>query len=477
MKSKCLLIAPGILALAKDVGIKFEFDVPRGILSLASFLNIKGIRTEVIAVDHYIPDNKHFSDFSEISGKIKKRIKEILTGNDIKVIGIGFVYTIQFELVKMIAKLCKEIAPGIKIVVGGSHPTFLPERTLEEIPEIDIIVRGEGEWTLAALISNIENKSSPANVRGITFKGKNKKSLSTKDRKLGNINEIAPIDYSLLPEGFISNKKATIVSSRGCQYRKCTFCIEGRFWGNQFRKQGDEYILSEMRQLKEVYNAVVNFGDNMFDLRNGRIPSLFDKLKQLRKPDDPVRPLFILARLDHVSEEGLKKSREAGVTDISFGIESGSEKVNKMMGKGIAKDTIISSCKMAKNVGLNVWGFFIIGLPGDNVHEHRKTYDLLEYLLDNKLMDSAVITKFIPYPGTPIYQNKERFGVEILSYDWSKWARFTTDYHVIQLKEFSSEEIHSCWLKTLALNKEKMSNVARAMLGFFRNFDLENLRK
>lgn len=229
MKTECLLIAPGVKLLSKRSGFTSPIDNPRGILSIASFLNHKGIKTEILVIDNYflrdedIPDND-----SEINSKIKELIGDILINNDILVIGIGFAYTMQFNEVRRIARLCKEIAPRIKLVVGGPHPTFLPTRTLEEIPEIDIVVRREGEWTLADLTSKIKEGTSLNEVAGITFRDSSGKLVSSKDRELGNTHELPVLDYSLLPEGYVRKAGVCIVGSRGCVYN-CTFCVERSF--------------------------------------------------------------------------------------------------------------------------------------------------------------------------------------------------------------------------------------------------------
>jgi len=445
MGTECLLISPGVRLLYKNAGLHTSFDNPRGILSIASFLNRKNIETEILVLDNYfsvnIPD-----DDSEIDLKIKGLIEDIVSKNDVLVIGIGFAYTMQFNEVCRIARLCKEVAPDIKLVVGGPHPTFLPVRTLEEIPEIDIVLRGEGEWTIVELISKIKEGKSLSEVVGISFRDASGKLVSAEDRELGDIRELPTLDYSLLPTGYIRKLRVCIVGSRGCAYN-CTFCAERPFWGNKVRLLRETNIFAEIIQLIDVYRCKwIAFEDSMFDLRSKRFFDFCDKLSHFYRTDS-LEFMYIQSRVDAVSEEGLKKARDTGIRGIWFGMESASEKVLNMMNKRTTKEMIINACRLAKNAGFYVSGFWIVGHPGDNPGEFQKTYDTVEYLFSKGWLDDIEVAKFIPYPGTPPFHFQEKYGIEILSYDWSKYGRFRRELPVSQLSDFSGEDIHTCWLK------------------------------
>jgi len=456
METECLLIAPGVKLLSKSSGLHTSLDYPRGVLSIASFLNRKGITTEILVVDNYFSEEYIPDGNAEINLKIKGLIEDIVSNNDILVIGIGFAYTMQFSEVCRIARLCKQIAPDINLVVGGPHPTFLPVRTLKEIPEIDIVVRGEGEWTLADLISKIKEGKSLSEVAGITFRDTSGKLVSTGDRESGNTHELPALNYSLLPAGYVKKVRVCIVGSRGCPYN-CTFCVERPFWGKKVRLLREANIFCEIIQLIDVYKCKwIAFEDSMFDLRSKRFFDFCDKLSHFYRTDS-LRAMYIQSRVDTISEKGLRKARDTGIQSIWFGMESVSEKVLNMMNKKITGEMIINACKLAKNAGFYVSGFWIVGHPGDNVKEFQKTYDTIDYLLSEGWLDYIEAAKFIPYPGTPPFRFQEQYGVEILSYDWSKYGRFGRELPVSQLSDFSSEDIHACWsmLWELALKHKK----------------------
>lgn len=200
----------------------------------------------------------------------------------------------------------------------------------------------------------------------------------------------------------------------------------------------------------------------MFDLRTKRFFEFCNKLGHFYQTDSLEGRMYILSRVDTVSEEGLRKARDAGIKAIAFGMESASEKVLNMMNKKTTKGMIINACKLAKNAGFYVMGFWIIGHPGDNVREFQKTYDTIDYLFSKGWLDDIEVAKFIPYPGTLPFHFKEKYGVEILSYDWRKYGRFGRELPVSQLSDFNREDIHACWLMlwrlALSHRREKQSN-------------------
>ena len=299
-------------------------------------------------------------------------------------------------------------------------------------------------------------------VEGIIFRDSQKNFVKTKSRELGNTYELPPLDYSLLPEGFVKKVGVCILGSRGCAY-DCTFCVERAFWGKKIRLLREENIFNEVKQLIDIYNCKsMVFEDSMFDLRSKRFIEFCEKLSHFYHPSSLEGRTYILSRVDTISEEGLKKAHDIGIKAIAFGMESASEKVLKMMHKNTTREMIINAAKLAKEAGLYVLGFWIIGHPGDNSEEFQKTYDTIEYLLSEGWLDDIEFSKFIPYPGTAPFHFKEKYGVEILTYDWSKYGRFGRETPVSQLKDFNREEIHACWLLLWRLaaryRREKKSN-------------------
>jgi len=264
------------------------------------------------------------------------------------------------------------------------------------------------------------------------------------------------LDYSLLDRRFLQNGFVNILASRGCAYN-CTFCVERLLWRRRVRKIPEDTIIEEIKTAVEMYNCFIAFEDSMFDLASNDFLRFCDKLERLGYGSHLRQTAYLVSRVDSANDKALKRAGEVGIEKIIFGIESGSEKVLKMMNKRITRNDIIAACRRAKDAGLNVNGFFIIGHPGDNLDEFEVTYELADYLLTGDLVDGGVVAKFIPYPGTAPFRRQERFGVEILSYDWSKWGRFGGFYPVSQLRDFSSEQIHSCWRRLRERGREVLT--------------------
>ena len=278
-------------------------------------------------------------------------------------------------------------------------------------------------------------------MRGVTYKF-GREVRTNPPRPLGDIEEIPPLDYGLLPEGFVRNMGVSIVASRGCAF-KCAYCNESRFWGQKVRRVSVERVVEEIKGLAEKYdNYAVGLEDSMFNMRSPYFFELMERLKPLK-----LNPgFYLLSRVDSITEEGLKAMKAAGVNNLVLGIESMSPRVLKMMGKRIDPGKILSSLRMARRHGLIVGTFWIIGHPGDSPSEAERSLRAMDYLYGEELIQTSEVALFVPYPGTSIFERPDEFGVEILTYEWDRWGRFNTE-PVCQLRDFSKEEIMEAWKK------------------------------
>ncbi len=440
-----LLFVPGIRSLSHRERFTTVYDFPRGALSLATFLNTNSIPTAIIPLDYYIQGSTVQEEIDrEIFHVVESAIREYRPA----VVGVSCPYTMLYPVSVRILEWSKEIAPGIVTVIGGPHVSYLDRECLEDSEGVDFVVRGEGEWTLAELLGSIRSGKDPSGVMGITLRSGGE-IKSTPLRPPGDINDLPPLDYGLLPEGFVRSMGVSIVGSRGCAYR-CTYCNESRFWGQKVRRMPVERIVEEIRTLADRYdNYAVGLEDSMFNMKGAYFFELMERLKDLR-----LNPgFYILSRVDTVSEDGFRAMREAGVRNLVLGIESTSPKVLRMMNKRIDPEGIVRALKGASRYDLIVGTFWIIGHPGDSMEESQTTLESIERFYREGLMHTSEIALFVPYPGTDIFERPDAFGVEILTYEWERWGRFNTE-PVCQLKDFSKEEIMAVWRKGMAIAEE-----------------------
>lgn len=435
--SGCLIFIPGINSLTHRERFTTTYDFPRGGLSLASFLEAKGKRVAIIPLDYHIPRSNNEDEIrSNLRSVVQAAVKEFNPA----LIGIGVPYTMLYPTALRIASFCKEISSAT-LCLGGPHVSYMDQQALTDSKDVDIVIRGEGEWSLLELLETVERGEDFSGVEGITVR-KGDGFKANPQRPLGDMNELPILDYDLLPEGFVRNMAVSIVASRGCAF-KCSYCNESKFWGQKVRMTPMDRVVEEVRILSERYNnPPVALEDSMFNMRSRYFYELCDKLKGIR-----LHPgFYILSRVDSVTDEGFVAMRAAGINNITLGIESASPKVLAAMNKRITMEQAEDACKRAAQAGLKVGTFWIIGHPGDSPRETEITLRIIDRFYSMNYIHFSEIALFVPYPGTTVFENPDAYGMEILTSDWERWGRFNTK-PVCQLKDFKAEDILRYWVE------------------------------
>lgn len=428
---KCILISPPSLRCGEDIHF-----LPRGILSMASFLEKSGYQTQIIPLSYYL-SLKNVSEWS--LQDIESVLKNFLHNTKALLVGVGNLSTSDYPTSLEILKICRQLNENIVTAIGGFQVTFM-DIECARLPFVDIVARGEGEWTLLELMDALESKKDLEHIRGITFK-KNGEIIRNQDRPPGDLNELPPLNFDLLPFEFIQKAYVSSMLTRGCDFN-CHFCTEFAFW-KKSRPVRMEQVLQEMETMWQVYkNPMKGLNDDMVYIGSERFSDLCNEIK--KRKITLHSDFYVFSRVDSVEEQGLKDIQGTGIRFVWLGIESGSPKVLKMMNKKTSRENIISVCTKLKEYNLNTLGFWIIGHPGDNPTEQELSLELLEYLLKRNLLDKMVVSFFTPYPGTKFFAQPEKYGIEILTTKWSDWV---DPIHTCQLKDFSSEEMDLCYQK------------------------------
>jgi anaerobic magnesium-protoporphyrin IX monomethyl ester cyclase len=316
-----------------------------------------------------------------------------------------------------VVKTAKKVLPNSLTVMGGPHVTALPEQTLNEAPEVDVIVRGEGERTileLAALSSNA-NFENLGKVDGITFR-KNGKIHHTNDRAfIENLDELPHPAYKFFP---LEKYKMTgknylpIITSRGCPFQ-CTFCLASSMCGTRFRTRSPKKVLDELEWLRDTYGAdVFAFYDDTFTINKQRANDICDEMKTRNFN----LPWDCRTRVDQINKEILTKLRNANCQLIHFGVESGSQKMLDAMKKGTTVEKNAWAIKLAKEVGISVAISVVVGYPGETVEMLKQTFDFVK----KTKPDFVYVCQAIPYPGTELVDILKNLNWEV-STDWNRF--------------------------------------------------------
>jgi radical SAM superfamily enzyme YgiQ (UPF0313 family) len=328
---------------------------------------------------------------------------------------------------------------GAEIAIGGPHVTFMDIEALRN-DFVDYVVRGEGEKPMESLCSR-----KPLDViLGLSYKDHDI-IVRNQDSTYQDLNSLPMPAYELIPKGFRSDTW-NIVGSKGCPFR-CNFCVEPAYNGSAIRNKSIARIIHEIKEVENFGAKRILFDDNTFSLMDNWVRELSKAIKRYTN----IEYWECDTRVDKVSENLLMTMKDGGCGRVSFGMESGSERMLKTAGKGTTRKMIEDSCRIAKKSGLKVQGYFIVGLPGENHDSARENIGFAESLKARDLLDEVSASVFVPYPGSIIFEKPEKYGIRILTSDWSKY--YEMGFPVFENKDLSAQEIYDYWKELNAINK------------------------
>jgi radical SAM superfamily enzyme YgiQ (UPF0313 family) len=377
---------------------------------------------------------------SEHKRKVRQSLKEILAATQPAVVGVSNQFVIHYPDCLEILVICKEIDERIITVIGGPNATFLDVDCLKH-PAVDVVVRGEGEWTMRDLLLAIDTGRDLGTVQGITYRSDGG-IVQTAVRELGDLRELPDIDFSLLPTDFIKRVAVYGMLSRGCVYN-CSYCVESVFW-KKMRRFPVSRIVREMKILQETYlTQIKGMDESMLFVGSPLFHELCTQIVEqgIAIPDN----FFILSRVDTITGGGIAAMKQAGIDIVAVGVESASARVRKEMNKDLTMAQIVSGCTKLRDSGVKIQTFWIVGHPGDSPFEAQCSLDTLTRFLRDELTHGGDVSLFIPYPGTKYFADPHAYGIEILATDWRKWERYKWSYlnekPMCQLRDFSAEDM------------------------------------
>ncbi|MBW1814568.1 MAG: radical SAM protein, partial [Deltaproteobacteria bacterium] len=326
------------------------------------------------------------------------------------------------------AKLVKEQSPESLVIVGGGHPSLVPEKTLQSCKEIDYVCVGEGEITLHEFLTAVENKNDISKVLGLAFLDDEGNFVYTKvlglaflddegnfvytgDRPMIENLDILPMPayhlydmehpYVGLPS---EGKRGFLVNfSRGCSFT-CKFCSEAVFWKNKWRSRSPEKIGEEFELLKEKYNRHIFYvGDNIFNLTRERGKGF---IKEMLKRKTGQK-FWLQSRADLIirDEDLMEGFKEAGVYQFMVGIEHSKQNILDDFNKGTTIDINTRAMQILKKHGLMIMATIMMGLWDETEKDRTR---MMRYL--RKYVDHLGLNIVTPYPGTQFYEEMDRLG-------------------------------------------------------------------
>jgi len=331
----------------------------------------------------------------------------------------------------------KQVKPDTIVVLGGYHPTFEYESVLEE-PSVDVVVRGEGEYTFLDLVRTVENGGDLADVQGLAFHDENNFSLVvTPDRPIiEDLDELPFPAFHLFPmEKYrilnITTNVATIITTRGCPMQ-CSFCSSAALHGHHLRRRSPENVCDEIEvRLNEQNIDTIAFMDDTFTLNKKFVRDFCAEIKR--------RNLKFwwgcTSRVDTLDEELLQLMKDSGCITIFIGVESADQQMLEKMNKNITVSKTEKAFKLARKVGIRTIASCVIGMPEDTKKSMKQTIDFVKSLNPNYALYSLAT----PYPGTRFYN--ETFKKNLIQI--KDWSKYTLIDPVLETIDCSSKELRS----------------------------------
>lgn len=337
---------------------------------------------------------------------------------DALIVGVSLMFSQEWLPQREFIKQVRKKLPHCVIVVGGEHPTALPEYVLRDCPEIDFLVSGEAELTFLELVYRIYHGKDAQGSPGVSFIQKN-------DAFVGNglSNRITHIDELPRPAwdlckvenyfqpnwamGIGMGRHMPILATRGCPYQ-CTFCSNPTMWTTRYNMRDPADVADEIQYLVNEYNVNnIDFFDLTAIIKKDWTLAFCNELK--RRKLDITWQLPSGTRSEALDHETLTALYDTGCRLITYAPESGSEKTLERIKKKLKLPRLTESIRMAKQIGHNVKINLIIGFPDERVADVLKTTWYSVKMAFHGVDDCNIAT-FSPYPGSELYERLRTEG-------------------------------------------------------------------
>ena len=467
-----LLIDPPYRSLK---GMSTDCGYNIGLTSLAAYIRKEGIKTAVVNGDllmdlpstnkwlnmnvkkYAAGQRKYETIVNDKTHAVWEKLTGIVSQTNPLAVGIQYLTPLKY-VVERIAGLITEIDRDIKIIVGSFHPTFCPEEVMQN-PDIDFVVRGEGEIPLLCLAKELK-KNSPRweTVPGIYYRDKNGQVQNNPCTGLiNNLDELPfPARDLILNCDYNHYRGHVISTARGCPYT-CSFCADRRLWGGKVRRRSVDNVIEELKLLKDTYKVnYVEFVDGTFTF-DRRYLQTFCNTMINNKMDIEWR---CTARYDNLDEELLQLMKQANCSGLYLGLESGSDRVLKAIDKKTTVEQNLKVSKMVNKSGIPSATAILLGLPDEEKEDIEETLKLIKKI-DTDILD---INSYIPLAGTPLYDSMSEEDKRNI--DWRKVGLKSFDNYFS--KNISHDDLKKYLTEAYAIaNKVRRKTIVRFLVRMF----------
>jgi anaerobic magnesium-protoporphyrin IX monomethyl ester cyclase len=346
------------------------------------------------------------------------------------------VYTPYVPEVSRAVRVARQAATQALIVLGGPHVTFTAEETLRTMPEVDVVVRGEGDRILVDLVRALDAGEGLEHVPGINFR-QNGQIVETPAPPPVDVHtlpmpafHLLPMDRYRWPE--LGGTFATVLASRGCPF-KCTFCSEWPFWRAGWRPYDPEMVVEQLDVLVNRYGRNnIWFGDDCFNVDRDHIAAICEGI--LRRGIDV--DWYYQGRADLLVkyEDLLPLMRRAGNRMVQIGIEAANDEQRDELNKRLRTETVKEAARLLRQNDIVCQGMMIVGLPSDS----PRTFEQKVRLIKRLDIDFPIFTMYTLFPGTQAYEEAVAKGWIELPADY---ARFDMGHVLMPTQHMTRKQV------------------------------------
>jgi len=411
---------------------------PYGLIQLAAYLEreVKDVQLEVLDC------NAEKVDWKGMEKRIESSNPDVVASSSLATCN-------TYAVVKTL-ETAKRIAPNALTVTGGQHFTATAQESLKAYPEIDVIVRGEGERTFAELARHSGKKSALPEIEGVSFRHKGEVIHNPPRPLIENLEDLPFPGYHLVKSivhkyhfSIMAGEKAPyalIEGTRGCVH-ECTFCTQWRHWQARWRVKSAKRIADEMDYCYRTFGSkFIWLTDDNFG--TGTRPREIAEEIIKREMSDDVS-WFVQARCDDIirNKEALPRLRKSGLNWVLLGVENSSPSTLEGFKKGITPEDARTAVKLLKENGIFAHAMVIIGQRKDT----RESIAQLREFANELDPDFIMFGILTPFPGTEIYQEAERNGW-IMDRNWLHYdmVHAIMPTETLSIKEVQ-EELYGCY--------------------------------
>jgi len=409
------------------------------------------------------------------------------------VVGVSSIFSNQADNVHNLLRLADQVVPEALTAIGGAHARYFPKACLED-PNLDAVFLGEGELTFLLWMEYLNGNVREEDIHGISLRDSNGKIrikpelplISSKRPEGPEIRKTSPLlsmtgelDHIPFPAWHhynmekyfeikayqspytIGSRVGQLYTSRGCTAH-CTFCTTTHFWGQKFRRRSVENVVNEIVKLRDEY------GIDEFHIQDDNITNDMDHARELFVALREVGLPWATPQgtaLWRMDEELLDLMAESGCYQVTFAIESGVQRVLKqLVKKPLNLERTSHLIKYARNLGMHVHGFFIIGMPpmfgheGESIEEMHISYEYAESagfssasffaaspIVGSELLRECVRQGFVD-PGESLYRMSYKQGIINVPGLWSGEeiaelaAKFNRDFNSPRARAYTPQK-------------------------------------